>query len=89
MCEVCPTLSSGLGSSRQPSEWDQNQVPKTDQATAALTKDLKQLGLLEETLVVWSGEFGRTVNSQPTYHRIIMVGTITPDASPNGWQELA
>jgi uncharacterized protein (DUF1501 family) len=32
----------------------------TDQPTAALIKDLKQRGLLEETLVVWGGEFGRT-----------------------------
>lgn len=32
----------------------------TDQAAAALIKDLKQRGLLDETLVVWGGEFGRT-----------------------------
>ena len=32
----------------------------TDQACAALVKDLKQRGLLDETLVVWGGEFGRT-----------------------------
>ena len=32
----------------------------TDQASAALIKDLKQRGLLEETLVIWGGEFGRT-----------------------------
>ncbi|MBM3801096.1 MAG: DUF1501 domain-containing protein [Acidimicrobiia bacterium] len=32
----------------------------TDQATAALLKDLKQRGLLDSTLVVWGGEFGRT-----------------------------
>jgi hypothetical protein len=32
----------------------------TDQASAALVKDLKQLGLLDDTLVVWGGEFGRT-----------------------------
>jgi len=32
----------------------------TDQASAALVKDLKQRGLLDETLVVWGGEFGRT-----------------------------
>jgi hypothetical protein len=55
--------------------WDQhgnlpsgikNQCAKTDQATAALIKDLKQRGLLEDTLVVWGGEFGRTVYSQGT-----------------------
>jgi uncharacterized protein (DUF1501 family) len=33
---------------------------EVDKATAALIKDLKQRGLLERTLVVWSGEFGRT-----------------------------
>ena len=33
---------------------------KTDQACAALIKDLKQRGMLEDTLVVWGGEFGRT-----------------------------
>ena len=32
----------------------------TDQASAALIKDLKQRGMLDETLVVWGGEFGRT-----------------------------
>ncbi|RYY12298.1 MAG: DUF1501 domain-containing protein, partial [Chitinophagaceae bacterium] len=31
-----------------------------DQASAALVKDLKQRGLLDDTLVVWGGEFGRT-----------------------------
>jgi uncharacterized protein (DUF1501 family) len=32
----------------------------TDQASAALVKDLKQRGLLKDTLVIWGGEFGRT-----------------------------
>ena len=32
----------------------------TDQASAALIRDLKERGLLEETLVIWGGEFGRT-----------------------------
>jgi hypothetical protein len=53
--------------------WDQhNNLPKQlpdmckamDQPTAALIKDLKQRGLLDDTLVVWGGEFGRTVYSQ-------------------------
>jgi len=53
--------------------WDQHgncpggiksQSKKTDQANAALIKDLKQRGMLEDTLVVWGGEFGRTVYSQ-------------------------
>lgn len=33
---------------------------ETDQASAALVKDLKQRGLLDDTLVIWGGEFGRT-----------------------------
>jgi hypothetical protein len=37
-----------------------------DQPTAALIKDLKQRGMLDDTLVVWGGEFGRTVYSQGT-----------------------
>ncbi len=53
--------------------WDQhgdlpNQIRRqcedTDQPTAALISDLKQRGLLDETLVIWGGEFGRTVYSQ-------------------------
>jgi len=53
--------------------WDQhNDLPQnitkqcqaTDQPSAALVHDLKQRGLLEDTLVVWGGEFGRTVYSQ-------------------------
>ncbi len=53
--------------------WDQhigcpggvrNQNKLTDQANAALIKDLKQRGMLEDTLVIWGGEFGRTVYSQ-------------------------
>jgi len=37
-----------------------NKVKQTDQAIAALLKDLKQRGMLQDTLVVWGGEFGRT-----------------------------
>ena len=53
--------------------WDQHRnLPKqiqrqgadTDQASAALITDLKQRGLLDDTLVVWGGEFGRTVYCQ-------------------------
>jgi hypothetical protein len=36
----------------------------TDQPSAALVKDLKQRGLLDDTLVIWGGEFGRTIYSQ-------------------------
>jgi hypothetical protein len=53
--------------------WDHhNDLPKkirtqclnTDQPSSALIKDLKQRGLLDDTLVIWGGEFGRTVYSQ-------------------------
>ena len=53
--------------------WDQHrnlpeqirkQCADTDQGSAALVKDLEQRGLLEDTLVVWGGEFGRSVYSQ-------------------------
>ncbi len=37
---------------------------ETDRATAALIRDLKQRGMLDDTLVVWGGEFGRTPMSQ-------------------------
>jgi arylsulfatase A-like enzyme len=40
------------------------QCKETDQASAALITDLKQRGLLEDTLVIWGGEFGRTNYSQ-------------------------
>lgn len=59
--------------------WDQHgnlpsdlsgQCRDTDQPSAALIKDLKMRGLLEDTLVVWGGEFGRTNYCQ---------GKLTPD----------
>jgi uncharacterized protein (DUF1501 family) len=59
--------------------WDQHadlprdiswQAKDVDQASAALVTDLKQRGLLDETLVIWGGEFGRTNFSQ---------GSITKD----------
>jgi uncharacterized protein (DUF1501 family) len=55
--------------------WDQHgdlpnaikvQCKDTDQPTAGLIKDLKQRGLLEDTLVIWGGEFGRGSYSQGT-----------------------
>ena len=42
----------------------QSQCRDTDQPTAALIQDLKSRGMLDETLIVWGGEFGRTVYSQ-------------------------
>ena len=53
--------------------WDQhgdlpknirNQARDIDQPATALVQDLKQRGMLDETLVVWGGEFGRTVYCQ-------------------------
>jgi Protein of unknown function (DUF1501) len=53
--------------------WDQHgglpkgiavQCKETDQASAALITDLKQRGMLDDTLVIWGGEFGRTSYSQ-------------------------
>ncbi|MGC1275509.1 MAG: DUF1501 domain-containing protein [Planctomycetaceae bacterium] len=41
-------------------------APIADRPSAALIKDLKQRGLLDDTLVVWGGEFGRTIYSQGT-----------------------
>tara|TARA_R110002096_G_scaffold147220_11_gene306948 strand:- start:26430 stop:27905 length:1476 start_codon:yes stop_codon:yes gene_type:complete len=64
--------------------WDQhnslttelyNQCRDTDQASAALVKDLKMRGLLDDTLVIWGGEFGRTpfiqgdINNRPRWGR--------------------
>ncbi len=40
------------------------QTKLTDRASAALVRDLKQRGLLDDTLVIWGGEFGRTAYSQ-------------------------
>src|SRR5262249_4349292 len=40
------------------------QCRDTDRASAALVEDLRQRGLLDDTLVVWGGEFGRTVYCQ-------------------------
>jgi hypothetical protein len=54
-------------------DWDQHkdlpteilrQTRATDQPTAALVADLKQRGLLDKTLIVWAGEFGRTIYCQ-------------------------
>jgi hypothetical protein len=55
--------------------WDQHgnlprdiakQCMQTDQPSAALIADLRERGMLDDTLVVWGGEFGRTVYSQGT-----------------------
>jgi hypothetical protein len=67
----CITENIGAGGAANP--WDQHSdlekghsamAYQVDQPIAALIKDLKARGLLEETLVVWAGEFGRTPFSQ-------------------------
>ncbi|MGC3971703.1 MAG: DUF1501 domain-containing protein [Pirellulales bacterium] len=67
----CVTRNIGAGNGANP--WDQHGQIKAghgamaqtvDQPIAALIKDLKQRGLLDETLIVWAGEFGRTPFSQ-------------------------
>jgi hypothetical protein len=65
----CPNLFGSTGT------WDQHGELKrghetnamiTDQAVAGLIKDLKSRGMLEDTLVLWAGEFGRTPHSAGT-----------------------
>ena len=62
----CPSLHGSTGT------WDQHgdlkkghdrNAAATDQGVAALIKDLKERGMLDDTLVLWSGEFGRTPHS--------------------------
>ena len=66
------------GGNRGPSAWDAHkdlkgnhdrQCAQTDQPIAALLEDLRQRGLLDETLVVWGGEFGRMPTHQGTKGR--------------------
>ena len=61
--ELLPPARKGVD------RWDQHgnlpkaiatQCEETDQASAALVQDLKQRGMLDDTLVIWGGEFGRT-----------------------------
>ncbi len=53
------------------------QTALTDRASAALVKDLKQRGLLDDTLVIWGGEFGRTP--------MVQGGNDGRDHHPNGF----
>jgi hypothetical protein len=66
-------LTKGIGAGGAANPWDQHgdlakghaaMAKQVDQPIAALIKDLRQRGLLDETLVVWAGEFGRTPFSQ-------------------------
>ena len=64
MCDLCRSFIRG---------WDQHgalprdlplQCRDVDQPSAALVKDLKMRGMLDDTLVIWGGEFGRTIYCQ-------------------------
>ncbi len=66
-------LTVGIGAGGAPNPWDQHgdlavghktMATQVDQPLAALIKDLDQRGLLDETILVWTGEFGRTPFSQ-------------------------
>lgn len=66
-------LTKGIGAGGAANPWDQHgdlerghraMAFQVDQPIAALIKDLRQRGLLEETVIVWAGEFGRTPFSQ-------------------------
>ena len=71
---VCPVSGGGPGNM----QWDAHEdieenhlrmAAQTDRPVAALLKDLKARGLLETTLVIWGGEFGRSPESQGTKGR--------------------
>ena len=66
-------ITKGIGAGGAPNPWDQHGALKAghgamafqvDQPIAGLIKDLRSRGLLDETLIVWAGEFGRTPFSQ-------------------------
>ena len=66
-------LTKNIGAGGAPNPWDQHSALakghaamafQVDQPIAALIKDLRDRGLLDETLIVWAGEFGRTPFSQ-------------------------
>jgi len=66
-------LPEKMGGGQSPNPWDQhgniksgheNMARQVDQPIGGLLKDLKSRGLLDETLVIWAGEFGRTPFSQ-------------------------
>ena len=62
---------------------------ETDQAAAALVKDLKQRGLLDDTLVVWGGEFGRTPMDEARDGSKSWAATTIRAPSPCGWPAAA
>src|SRR4029453_3747367 len=59
-----PGFHAGWDHHRNLASQIRSQCRDTDQPSAALVQDLKQRGLLDDTLVIWGGEFGRTIYSQ-------------------------
>ena len=71
-------INEAIGAGNAPNPWDQHgelqkghaaMAHQVDQPIAALLVDLRQRGLLDDTLVIWAGEFGRTPFSQGTNGR--------------------
>ena len=78
-------INEGIGAGNAANPWDQHgalekghaaMAHQVDQPIAGLLKDLKAKGLLDETLVIWAGEFGRTPFSQGSNGR---------DHNPHGY----
>ena len=61
----------------------------TDQPSAGLVLDLKQRGMLEDTLVIWGGEFGRTPYAQGSPKPTAMGAIITAASFRFGWRAVA
>ena len=66
-----------------------SQCKDVDQACYGLIQDLKQRGMLDDTLVIWGGEFGRTIYSQGGLTPTNTAATITRAASRCGWPAAA
>lgn len=71
-------LNEGIGAGNAPNPWDQHgelerghraMAQQVDRPIAGLIQDLRRIGKLDETMIVWAGEFGRTPFSQGTSGR--------------------
>nr|WP_256199290.1 DUF1501 domain-containing protein [Verrucomicrobium spinosum] len=61
------------------------QCKDVDQPCAALIRDLKQRGMFDDTLIIWGGEFGRTIYSQGGLTKTNYGRDHHPAASACGW----
>ncbi len=75
------TVPRSLGPARRTNGRRKQNALDTDQASAALVMDLKDRGLLDDTIVIWGGEFGRT----PMVQAAMMAAIITIAVSAFGW----